>query len=165
MSDFPYQVDVNIQFADELSVAVIESLSDLAMTQWARISFNAAQEFDAILKFSIDYECVIRFVGEDESQQLNHAYRTKDKPTNVLSFTYDDLDNYLGDLVICLPVVEREASEQGKTVKNHMAHMIVHGVLHLLGYDHENETEAEVMEALECTILAKLGIDNPYEPL
>ena len=73
---------------------------------------------------------------------MNHAYRTKDKPTNVLSFTYEDLDNYLGDLVICLPVVEREASEQGKTVKNHMAHMIVHGMLHLLGYDHENETEA-----------------------
>ena len=83
----------------------------------------------------------------------------------MLSFAYDELDSYLGDLVICLPVVEREALEQNKKMHDHMTHMVVHGVLHLLGYDHENETEAELMESLECEILSKLSIDNPYEPI
>ena len=83
----------------------------------------------------------------------------------MLSFDYDDIDGYLGDLVICMPVVEREASEQGKGIEEHCAHMVVHGILHLLGYDHENNADAEKMETLERKILAKLGIANPYEPI
>ena len=81
-----------------------------------------------------------------------------------MSFTYDDLENYIGDIVICLPVVEREALEQNKPFSHHLQHMIVHGILHLLGYDHEQDDEAEQMEALEQAILAQFGIDNPYEP-
>jgi len=103
-------------------------------------------------------------VQEKESEQLNSEYRGKNKPTNVLSFTYDDLETYLGDIVICLPVVEREAQEQNKSFLHHLQHMIVHGLLHLLGYDHEQNGEAEQMEALEQIILAKFGIDNPYQP-
>lgn len=103
----------------------------------------------------------IRIVDEQESQTLNSRYRHKQKPTNVLSFGYDER-GVLGDLVICAPVVEREAKEQGKTVRAHWAHMVVHGCLHLQGHDHEKEAEAAAMEALEIRILGKLGFNNPY---
>lgn len=103
----------------------------------------------------------IRVVDEEESEALNGRYRHKQKPTNVLSFGYDER-GVLGDLVICAPVVEREAKEQGKTVRAHWAHMVVHGCLHLQGYDHEKEAEATAMEALEIRILGKLGFSNPY---
>lgn len=114
---------------------------------------------------------VVRIVNEAESQELNRDYRNKDYPTNVLSFPYDapsipledDETEYLGDLVICLPVVEREAAEQGKTVTQHWAHLLIHGLLHLQGYDHITDTEAEEMEGLETTILAKLGFPDPYQ--
>lgn len=103
----------------------------------------------------------IRIVDEEESEILNSRYRHKQKPTNVLSFGYDER-GVLGDLVICAPVVAREAKEQGKTVRAHWAHMVVHGCLHLQGHDHEKEAEATAMEALEIRILGKLGFDNPY---
>jgi probable rRNA maturation factor len=109
----------------------------------------------------------IRIVDEPESRELNHAYREKDYATNVLSFPFEAPAGipieYLGDLVICAPVVEREAEEQGKTLESHWAHMVVHGVLHLQGYDHIEEAEAEQMEALEKHIMARLGYDNPYQ--
>jgi len=109
----------------------------------------------------------IRLVDEAESQQLNANYRNKDYPTNVLSFPCDlppDVDlNLLGDLVICVQVVEREAIEQQKSIQAHWAHMVVHGCLHLLGYDHINEAEAEDMESLETAILTELGFPAPYE--
>lgn len=117
----------------------------------------------------INSELTIRVVGFDESRSLNAQYRQKDKPTNVLSFPSElppELQiPLLGDLVICAGVVEREALEQGKTLLAHWAHMVVHGTLHLLGYDHETDADAEVMEALETRILGTLGFPAPYEPL
>lgn len=114
-------------------------------------------------------ELTIRIVDEDESQRLNRDYRGKDKPTNVLSFGFelpDEVDEaLLGDLIICAQVVTREASEQDKTQEAHWAHMIVHGILHLLGYDHENDADAEVMESKEIAILARLDFPNPYTEL
>jgi len=110
---------------------------------------------------------VIRLVDEAESQQLNYQYRQKNAATNVLSFPFEAPeqidDDYLGDLVICVQVVNREAAEQGKLCSWHWAHMVIHGMLHLLGYDHVNEEDAEVMEQQEIALLEKLGINNPYE--
>lgn len=111
-------------------------------------------------------EMYVRIVDEAESQELNGTYRGKDKPTNVLSFEAElppgvDVP-LLGDLAICAPVVEREAVEQNKTEIAHWAHMVVHGTLHLLGFDHIADDEAEQMEALEVQILSKLGYNNPY---
>ena len=104
-------------------------------------------------------EVAVRIVGPEESRELNRVWRGKDKPTNVLSFSSE---HELGDLAICAPVVAREAREQGKQPAAHWAHMVVHGVLHLLGYDHENNRDAERMEAREAKILAQLGMPNPY---
>ena len=110
----------------------------------------------------------IRIVGAAESRRLNAAWRGKDKPTNVLSFPAPlarvpaGAPHALGDLVICAPVVAREAREQGKTTQAHWAHMVVHGVLHLLGYDHEIDRDAESMEAREMNLLATFGYPNPY---
>jgi probable rRNA maturation factor len=113
-------------------------------------------------------EVTIRLVDRAESAHLNEAYRNKKGPTNVLAFTYDTLPgsdaHLVGDLAICAPVVSREAAEQGKPVQAHWAHMVVHGILHLRGYDHENKTQARAMEALERDILAKLGFPDPYGP-
>ncbi len=111
-------------------------------------------------------EVTIRLVSREESQQLNSEYRGKDKPTNVLSFEFDAPPMVelplLGDLVICKEVIELEATEQHKALNDHWAHMVVHGTLHLLGYDHIINEEALVMESLEKQILATLGIDDPY---
>ncbi|APZ42306.1 rRNA maturation RNase YbeY [Acidihalobacter ferrooxydans] len=111
-------------------------------------------------------EVVLRFVDARESQALNRDYRGKDSPTNVLSFTFESPPGMalplLGDLVICAEVVEREAREQRKTCEAHFAHIVIHGLLHLQGHDHEAETDAQRMEALEIEILRRLGYDNPY---
>lgn len=113
-----------------------------------------------------DAELTIRIVECQESQALNSQYRGKDKPTNVLSFPFEAPPgfelNLLGDLVICAEVVENEAKEQKKALEAHWAHMVVHGCLHLLGFDHINNDEAEEMEGLEVEILQQLGYDDPY---
>lgn len=120
----------------------------------------------AILPFQAEAEVTVRIVDNAESQQLNLTYRGKDKPTNVLSFPFQCPPGVelplLGDLVISAPVVEAEAAEQGKSLTAHWAHMVVHGSLHLLGFDHINDDEAEEMETEEVTILQQLGFPNPY---
>ncbi|SDI41251.1 rRNA maturation RNase YbeY [Propionivibrio dicarboxylicus] len=108
-------------------------------------------------------QITIRFVDEEECRSLNRDFRHKDYATNVLSFPYDDDPVVCGDLVICAPVIWREAEEQGKTPEAHCAHLIVHGVLHLQGYDHETgDADAKIMEDKERIILAALGFGDPY---
>jgi probable rRNA maturation factor len=113
------------------------------------------------------FEVVIRLVDEAESAELNQDYRGKKGATNILSFEFEVPDgvplNLLGDLIICAPLVEKEALEQGKPVLHHWAHLVIHGVLHLRGFDHIDEQEAEEMEAKEIEILHQLNIPNPYQ--
>lgn len=120
----------------------------------------------AILPFQEEAEVTIRLVDSEESNELNLTYRGKDKPTNVLSFPFEAPPGIelplLGDLVICRQVVEQEAQEQEKPLAAHWAHMVVHGSLHLLGYDHIEDDEAEEMEALETEIMLALGYADPY---
>ncbi|TVU58775.1 rRNA maturation RNase YbeY [Vibrio atlanticus] len=116
--------------------------------------------------FQENAELTVRIVDTKESHQLNHDYRGKDKPTNVLSFPFEappgmELD-LLGDLIICRQVVEKEAEEQNKPLLAHWAHMVVHGSLHLLGYDHIEDDEAEEMESLETEIMQTMGFEDPY---
>lgn len=112
------------------------------------------------------HELTIRLVDDEESRTLNREYRGKDYPTNVLSFPADlppELNiPLLGDLVICVPVVHREAGEQNKPTESHWAHMVIHGCLHLLGHDHIEESEAEEMENIERALMAELGFSDPY---
>lgn len=113
-----------------------------------------------------DVVAALRLVDEAEGRQLNHDYRDKDNATNVLTFAYgaEEEDGPLnGDIVLCVPVVEREALEQGKILEAHYAHLTVHGMLHLQGYDHEADDEAVAMEALESFIMMRLGYPDPYQ--
>ncbi|AQG97750.1 rRNA maturation RNase YbeY [Burkholderia sp. KK1] len=114
-----------------------------------------------------DAELTVRFVGEEEGRMLNRTYRQKDYATNVLTFAYAESedDPVAGDLILCCPVVEREAAEQGKPLAAHYAHLIVHGTLHAQGYDHEVESEAQEMESIETDIIQSLGFSDPYVPL
>lgn len=115
---------------------------------------------------NLPVELTLRIVDAPESQQLNRQYRGKDKPTNVLSFPFEGPEGIplalLGDLVVCAPVVRSEAEQQHKSEQAHWAHMVVHGTLHLLGYDHIEEQDADIMEALEIRILDQLGFQDPY---
>lgn len=132
-----------------------------ALEQWAQRTLDA-------VGYRRHSEMTIRIVDKAESQSLNHTYRLKDAPTNVLSFYYDDPTDgestylLLGDLVLCAPVIEEEAVAQGKPAAAHWAHMIIHGTLHLLGYDHINEVEKTEMEAIEVRVIKALGFDDPY---
>jgi probable rRNA maturation factor len=115
-----------------------------------------------------DAEIALRIVDEEEGRALNRDYRGKDYATNVLTFVYDDdfpgaESPLAGDIVLCAPVVAREAAQQEKSVEAHYAHLTVHGVLHLQGYDHESDEEARQMEALEIQIVTKLGYPDPYQ--
>ena len=146
------QVTVQIATADE------NIPSDEEFRRWVA---------QVLPKHKQHFELTIRVVGLKESQSLNAQFRNKDKPTNVLSFPSDLPEGIdiplLGDLVVCAPVVEAEAREQNKSLGAHWAHMVVHGTLHLLGYDHEDESEAEAMESLETQILNALNFPAPYE--
>ena len=133
----------------------VPSESDLCL--WAKTAWLGDQPS----------EVTVRIVDTEESQALNCQYRGKDKPTNVLSFPFEAPPGITvplaGDLVICAPVVTQEAEEQNKIPQAHWAHMVVHGMLHLQGYDHIENHDAEVMEALEIGLLRQLGFNNPYE--
>lgn len=151
---------VDYQQAFEGSTDQVSLLpSENQVTRWA----------DAVLTHlkTGEQELTVRFVGDDESQMLNRDFRGKDSPTNVLSFPFENPPgvtlNLLGDLIVCVPVIHREAAEQDKRTEDHYAHMIVHGILHLLGYDHIDEVQAEQMESMEIRILSQLGIDDPYQ--
>lgn len=113
-----------------------------------------------------DAELAVRIVDEAEITALNRQYRGKDGATNVLSFPFEDMPGVvteqLGDIVICAPVVATEAVTQGKSLQAHWAHIVIHGVLHLLGYDHHRDAEAQEMEVLETRLLASLGFADPY---
>ena len=144
-----------------LDLQLASSAANLPTTEQVQQWLDAA-----ILPFQAEAEVTVRIVDNAESQHLNLTYRGKDKPTNVLSFPFQAPAGIelalLGDLVISAPVVEAEAAEQGKPLHAHWAHMVVHGSLHLLGFDHINDDEAEQMEAEEVTILQQLGFPNPY---
>lgn len=123
---------------------------------------------DAVLTDESQHsEIVIRVIDEDEMIEFNQQYRHKSGPTNILSFPFEAPDSVesdlLGDLLVCAPVIETESKQQNKPLENHWAHIIVHGVLHLIGYDHINDMDAEEMEALEVMILKTITINNPYE--
>ena len=147
---------IDLQLATEHShCPTLSQLSKWVDTTLAAIDTNPESEL------------TIRIVDLEESHSLNEQYRGFDKPTNVLSFPFEAPPgvelNLLGDLVICAPIVEKEASEQNKTQIAHWAHLVVHGTLHLLGYDHIEDNEAEEMESLEISILNKLEYPNPYQ--
>ena len=145
-------IDLQIACEQESGLPTAEQIE-----QWATA---------AVQPQSDEVEMTVRIVGEAESHELNLNYRGKDRPTNVLSFPFECPDEVelplLGDLVICRQVVEREAQEQDKPVMAHWAHMVVHGSLHLLGYDHIEDDEAEEMESLETQIMTGLGFADPY---
>jgi probable rRNA maturation factor len=109
-------------------------------------------------------EITVRVVGDDEGRALNHGYRKKDYATNVLTFDYQHEPVIVADLVLCAPVIEREAQKQKKTLDAHYAHLLVHGALHAQGWDHERAADAKKMEAREVELLAALGYRNPYRP-
>lgn len=153
-------VNIDIQVAGNAGNVPSESV----MQSWV-------QEVVDELAVARKCEVSIRVVDEEEGRELNKQYRDKDYATNVLSFPAEnamivnlppDLPQLLGDIVICGPVVEREASDQHKAIESHWAHLLVHGTLHLLGHDHENDADAEAMEAIETRILARRGVANPY---
>lgn len=134
--------------------------SSAALRKWAKKTLRSEVETG---------EVTIRIVAKKEMIELNSTYRHKNKPTNVLSFPFVMPDGIkldvpiLGDIVICAEVVEQEAREQSKDLTAHWAHMVVHGIFHLLGYNHELDSEADIMESLEIKILQGLGFPNPYE--
>ena len=148
--------------ADWEALAMQAVAAALAATQYARLD-----------KAGYAVEVSVRFADDDEVRTLNRQYRQKDRPTNVLSFpmvrpdliealSNDDGEQLLGDIVLAAETVAREAAEKGVAVADHAAHLIVHGTLHLLGYDHERDDEAERMEQLERTVLERLGLHDPY---
>ena len=146
-------IELDLQIASEGQAPSLEQLQ-----QWCAL---------ALRQRSADSELTIRLVDEPEGRELNNTWRHKDYATNVLSFPADVPDEFLdipllGDLVICVPVVESEALEQGKRLEAHWAHLVIHGCLHLLGFDHIDDAEAQAMETLERQLLAELGHPDPY---
>jgi probable rRNA maturation factor len=146
-------IDVDVQYATDGP-----DLPDKSqLKHWVETALEDLQE-NAVL--------TIRIVDEDEATQLNEQWRKSQGPTNVLSFVYEGepeiAPNLLGDIVVCAPVVAREAKEQNKNIDAHWAHMVIHGVLHLNGFDHIKPEDADCMESLEIKILEELNYNNPY---
>jgi probable rRNA maturation factor len=139
-----------LALAVQYAVAAATLPTAAALRRWARA---------ALIQ---DVTATIRFVGTREGARLNARFRGQDHATNVLTFVYDDLTPLTGDLVLCVPVLRREAREQGKALADHCAHLVIHGMLHLQGIDHRNARTARVMEARETALLAGLGVPDPY---
>ncbi|MFN3569693.1 MAG: rRNA maturation RNase YbeY [Polaromonas sp.] len=146
------QLSLSLQFGDiQDAKRHRAALPRHSVTRWIRHALDS------------DAEITVRIVDAEEGQALNRGYRQKDYATNVLTFDYTAAPLVTADLVLCAPVVAREARENRKTLKDHYAHLLVHGVLHAQGWDHETgEADAQAMEAREIAILARLGIANPY---
>ena len=148
-------VAIELSISDDVNEAALPT--DESFQLWAQSSYLGDDE--VVLSLQV--------VASDEMQTLNKNYRGKDKPTNVLSFPMELPDmvgiNILGDLAFCNEVIESEAKQQGKSTSAHWAHMVVHGMLHLQGYDHIEDDEAEAMEAKEIEIMKQLGFENPYK--
>lgn len=149
----------------KLSIQLIDNSKQIPekpiILQWVNLTLETCHIME-------EYELTVRIVSKEEIKQLNKQFRSMDTPTNILSFEDEIIPGCrresLGDLVICPTVLEEEAIAQNKSIQNHWAHIIIHGVLHLLGYDHQSSLEAaDVMETLEVGILQKLNIANPYE--
>ncbi|VAW96951.1 Metal-dependent hydrolase YbeY, involved in rRNA and/or ribosome maturation and assembly [hydrothermal vent metagenome] len=161
-SKYSCAVDVQCMYAD------VSVPADKIFSEWVSAVISFLIDYKQLEQ--TDYEVAIRVVDKVDSQQLNNQYRLKNTPTNVLSFPFDTPEifkqcqqlNILGDIVVCARIVEAEAQQQNKKIEQHWAHMIVHGVLHLLNYDHTNDDDARLMEALEIRILSQLGYPNPY---
>jgi probable rRNA maturation factor len=147
------QLSLSLQFGAFADAALHRAaLPRHAVSRWIRHALQS------------EAEITVRIVGAEEGQSLNRDYRQKDYATNVLTFDYTQEPVVTADLVLCAPVVAREAKENNKTLQAHYAHLLVHGTLHAQGYDHETgEQDAEAMEALEAKVLAGLGFDNPYQ--
>lgn len=139
-----------LRFSVQYAVAAPNQPTRAQLRKWA----HAALEHDARI--------TVRIVGRNEAKALNHDFRGKDHATNVLAFVFRDTAPFEGDLALCAPVVSREARAQGKSPAAHYAHLVVHGVLHLQGYDHEHDVDARVMERRESQIVTKLGYPDPY---
>ena len=146
------QLELSLQFGKFDNLAAHRALLTRSLvTRWIRHAL------------AVDAEMTVRIVGTEEGQQLNREYRHKDYAANVLTFDYQQEPTVMADLVICGPVVEREAQEQNKTLEEHYAHLLVHGTLHAQGWDHEtSEADADEMEAYETDIMAELGYADPY---
>ncbi len=140
------QLSLSVQFASSL----VNLPTAIQFRKWAKAALR------------VDTEVTIRIVDAEEGRELNATYRGKDYATNVLTFPLTEEPHLIGDIVICAPVVEKEAKSQHKTIEAHYAHLTVHGILHLHGYDHETEPQAELMEGLETAIITKLGYPSPY---
>ncbi|AKJ31462.1 rRNA maturation RNase YbeY [Caldimonas brevitalea] len=141
------QLQLSLQFADPRHRA---ELPRHKVMRWMRAALEAPAEI------------TVRVVDAEEGQRLNREFRAKDYATNVLTFDYAHEPVVMADLVLCAPVVEREAAELGKSLQAHYAHLLVHGTLHAQGYDHEADDEAQVMEARETELMLALGFDDPY---
>jgi probable rRNA maturation factor len=145
-------LDLSLQFGAGVTETHRQLLTKARITRWMRLALAR------------NAEITVRVVGATEGRQLNHGYRHKDYATNVLTFDYTREPVVMADLVLCAPVVTKEAKEQGKTLEEHYAHLLVHGTLHAQGYEHEtNEVDALEMEALEVLLMEALGYGNPYE--
>ena len=157
------EVDIQLAVSNATDVSLTKSFPKWISKTLSSVPVSLLKQYPAGEPLDI----TVRIVEEQESQSLNATYRGKDKPTNILSFPFEQPPGLnlplLGDLVVCQSVVAREAEQQKKDLSAHWAHMLVHGTLHLLGYDHINDHEAEEMERLEVHILNSLGIDDPYQ--
>lgn len=155
LPDLTFSLQFALRHDPELAARQRAALPRAKAMRWLREALAAGNDLPG--------EITVRVVDEEEGRALNRDYRSKDYATNVLTFDYSQEPVVAADLVLCAPVIEREAEEQGRTLQAHYAHMLVHGALHAQGYDHETgEADAQEMEGLETEVMERLGFANPY---